>query len=183
MPGSKFILSGLRCEQRARFDRVQTTCFEILSYKTHSTFKASYVFPFSPPVFSLPLGGSCLPRSTNSGASTDPGFGARQCRVLEGSCSKCQSCSLLPAGLGVEEWAQRPQEDFWGRGCVITASRIGLQMVLLEEEALQTGEGTSTGSCRAQLSMGHCTCPSPAPAPRGKAQNLGTCQCHEVVPS
>lgn len=113
----------------------------------------------------------------------DPDFGARQCRVLEGSCSKCQSCSLLPAGLGVEEWAQRPQEDLWGRGCVITASRIGLQMVLLEEEALQTGEGTSTGSCRAQLSMGHCTCPSPVPAPRGKAQNLGTCQCHEVVPS
>lgn len=101
LPGTKFILSGLRCEQRARFYKVQKTCFGVLSYKTCSL-KASYMFAFFPPMFSLQLRGLLFDKEHKFWRiHLIQNWERGKCHVLKGSCSKCQSCSLLPAGLGV----------------------------------------------------------------------------------
>lgn len=98
---TKFILSGLRCEQWARFYKVQKICFEVLSYKTCS-FKASYMFAFLSPMFSLQLRGLLFDKEHKFWRiHLIQNFQWGKCHVLKGSCSKCQSCSLLPAGLGV----------------------------------------------------------------------------------
>lgn len=100
IPGSKFILSGFWCEQQARFYKVQKTCFEVLSYKTCSTLsKPLTPFAFSPPMFSLQLLFDKEHKFWRIHLIQNLEWG--KCHVLKGSCSKCQSCSLLPARLGV----------------------------------------------------------------------------------
>lgn len=63
---------------------MQKTCFEVLRFKTCSTFTASYMFPFfSPQCFLCNPEGSCLIRSPNSVDQLDPEFGVRRTPCVE----------------------------------------------------------------------------------------------------